>query len=283
MTGVVINYFNPTKNKALFTQTELCITAYLSNNDCFVLLSDGSGIIDNEMVILSKQIKFIYLASQNKLSFAQGYNQGVDYFLDKDEIKYIVLSANDIIVDKDTVQKLLNCHCAGNNIGCVIPYLSESDYHLQNKKFAFKDRQVPLMTLNCNLFFKDDLIKIGKVPAYLSGYFNDVVMASKLFEIGKSILIVKNIVVIHLARKTTSVSTTANFIKDKEIFMNKHACLSIKKDDFIMNASKFSNNKGELFYCWLQKVIPFRFITDRIYYYKYNLEVIGYKFKNWLK
>jgi GT2 family glycosyltransferase len=277
MIGVVVNYFNPTKNQRLFAQTLFCVSSYLENNNCSVLLSDGSGSIDDKMIVFAEQMGFKYLHSDHKLSFAEGYNQGIDFFSDVEAVSYIILSANDIIATNNTAELLLNAHHKNQNTGCVIPYLSDSDYHLQNAKFAYRDRVVPIMTLNCNLFSKSDLISIGKVPEHLSGYFNDIVMSAKLFEINKKIVLVKDLVITHLARRTTAIATSANYNKDKEIFMRMHGELSIRQAHFIMNASKFSDNKGELFYSWFQKVIPYRFITERFYYYKYGLELKIFK------
>jgi len=201
---------------------------------------------------------FQYLPSRERLGFAQGYNQGIAYFEGRPDVGSVILSANDIIVKKDTIRKFREKYSTyGDSAGCLIPYLSKSDYFIQEDRYGIKDRPVPVMTLNCNFFLKSDLLAIGKVPEYLSGYFNDVVMSSKIFDAGKKIILCKGIHADHLANRTVSVSSSANYEKDKTIFFQNHADLTVKRD-FSIIAERFTKSRFEIFFSKVERLIPAR-------------------------
>lgn len=248
MVDVVINYYNPQKSDLLFAQTLYCILCYKRNKTNLVILSDGSGIVDERFLEYSKINDFVYLTSDKKLMFSEGYNMAVDYLELYSKSEYILLSANDIFVDINTVELLSKNF--DENCGCVIPYLSVSDLPIQNGIHNLKIRYPMGMTLNVNLFRRSDLIQIGKVPVELSGYFNDVVMFYKLKKIGKMIKLINAGKIIHLGKVTVSISSNASFEKDKRIFIEqfgecapvnkyvnvKYSILAQTKFDYIISA-----------------------------------------------
>lgn len=228
MVDVVINYYNPQKSDLLFAQTLYCILCYKRNKVKLVILSDGSGIVDERFSEFSKINDFVYLTSDKKLMFSEGYNVGVDYLEKFSESEYVLLSANDIFVDINTVELLIDNF--EENCGCVIPYLSVSDLPIQNGFYNQKVRYPMGMTLNVNMFKRSDLIGIGKVPVELSGYFNDVVMFYKLKKNGKKIKLINAGKIIHLGKVTVSISSNASFEKDKKTFIEQFGeCAPVNK------------------------------------------------------
>jgi len=277
--GVVVNYYNPTRNKSLIYQTLLSALSYKGSKVCSVTIVDGSGFEDEFLKNTAFENGMIYLASDKKLKFAEGYNNGIDFFVNQEDIKYIILSANDIIVPESLPTDLLTAYLTNSNVGCVIPYLTKGDYYLQNEYFSYKNRFVPLMTLNCNFFNKEDLVAIGRVPEYLSGYFNDVVMSHRLHQIGKRILIAKNVLAIHLLSKTVAISSSASYDADWLIFKEQHSELT-SGSTFVINAKKFSSGKIEHFFSLLMRMMPgvkAKRNLEKLYYVVYGIEAFFFK------
>lgn len=245
---IIINYYNPDRRDDLYYQTLYCISCYKQNGDSYIILSDGSGFKDERLIRLSEEMHFIYLWSERKLSFAEGYNQGIDYSLTNSSAKFICLSANDIFVSLDSISKLLRIIATDDAIGCVIPYLSFSDYPPQNDCYLNRLRYCDGMTLNVNLFRKQDLEKIGKVPEYLSGYFNDVVMFAELKKLSKKVVLCNASKIFHLGKSTVNKSTTSSFAKDKEIFIKRHPDLAPKNPHLDVRYSAFSQTYSSIIF-----------------------------------
>lgn len=251
LVDVVINYYNPDRRDDLYYQTLGCISHYKLNGDNNIILSDGSGFKDERLIRLSKDIGFIYLWSERKLSFGEGFITGIDYSLSNSSADYICLSANDIFVSPDSISKMLDAILFNDKIGCVIPYLSFSDHPVQNDRYLKKLRYSTGMTLNVNLFRKQDLEKIGKVPEYLSGYFNDIVMSAELHRLGKKIVLCDAGKIIHLGRTTTKKSTIASFAKDKKIFIERHPDLAPKNPHLNVRYGAFSQTYLSIIFSYI--------------------------------
>lgn len=248
LVDVIINYYNPDRRDDLYYQTIYCISCYKMTGDSNIMLSDGSGFKDERMIRLSEEMHFIYLWSERKLSFAEGYNQGIDYSLNNSSADYICLSANDIFVSSDSISEMLHVIVFDDAIGCVIPYLSFSDYPLQKDCYLKRLRYCNGMTLNVNLFSKQDLEKIGKVPEYLSGYFNDVVMSAELKKLCKRVVLCNAGKIIHLGSTTVNKSTTSSFAKDKDIFIKRHPDLAPKNPHLDVRYNAFSQTYSSIIF-----------------------------------
>jgi hypothetical protein len=244
-----------------------------------VALSDGSGREDPALSELSKTMGFHYLPGTEKLGFAKGYNAGIEYFAGLENVEYIVLSANDIIVKNNIIEGFLNAFPRYPDTGCLIPYLSKSDYFIQQERYLFRNRVIPIMTLNCNFFLKKDLLAIGSVPEHLSGYFNDIVMSSRIFGIGKKIVLCRGLTADHLVSRTVAISSSANYERDKGIFMSTHAELS-EKGDFSIIAEKFSKSRFEIFFSKASRLFNsrrYRRFWQRSYKLCFDIELFIYR------
>lgn len=248
LVDVIINYYNPDRRDDLYYQTLRCISCYKLTGDNNIILSDGSAFKDERLVRLSKDIGFVYLWSERNLSFGEGYNEGIDYSLSNSSADYICLSANDIFVSSDSICKMLRVIRSNDTIGCVIPYLSSSA--LLNQRACYLKRlRYPLgMTLNVNLFRKEDLVRIGKVPKFLGGNFNDLVMFAQLRGVGKKIIICDGGNIIHLGGSTIRVtkSTASCFSSDKQKFIDRYPDLAPKNPHLDIRYSAFSQTYSSL-------------------------------------
>jgi GT2 family glycosyltransferase len=238
---VVINYFNPSQDEALRLQTQLCALRYLqSTTAVHVFVADGSGNPDAELSAFCTRHAITYVASQTRLGFAQGYNLGIaaawqafggngsgtsgatDSSIPP-PAPYIVLSANDILPASTTLAALLAMAESTPRAGCIIPYLSLSDYTRQNDWVLPTARLCESMTLNLNLFAWADLDRMGGVPEDLSGYYNDIVMLAWMRERGRQVWLCPAGRVNHLHRTTVgAVDSSAQYERDTATFRARY-------------------------------------------------------------
>lgn len=220
---IVINYYNPKGSERLLVQTLLCVACYVESTvPMRIFLADGSGLVNEQLQAKHDGHSFFYLPSIRPLGFAEGYNSGIKAASQYSDNKMIALSANDIFVAPLTLHYLLATLESSPAIGCAIPYLSYSDFFAQRDVVYPRARQMGYMTLNLNLFRKEDLVAIGMVPEYLSGYFNDLVMGLELAKQGKQIMLCHAGKVNHLHRSTTTTSTLASYSGDREAFFARY-------------------------------------------------------------
>lgn len=261
---IIINYFNPKNDNTLVIQTYLVALKYKNNTNVNIIISDGSGHKNNELYEICQREGFDYVFCEEMLSFPNGYNQGINYALQNFETEYILLSANDIFVDKNSVKILIDYLELDKDISCVIPYLSNSDLTEQNDIFNKGNRYPNGMTLNVNLFRKEELVSIGLVPEDLSGYFNDMVMFDKLKKQGKKVLLVNAGSITHFGKSTTSTSTTASFEKDKKTFEKNYPWLKATNKNLALKYSEFSQSKIDKLIFWLLDKISSNFLSKII-------------------
>ena len=244
---IVINYYNPENKDVLLHQTFFAILKYKQNSLVNIILSDGSGFKNTALDEFSKLHGIHYIYSTQKLSFPEGYNQGINYSLENFKSEIILLSANDIFVNNNCISIMRTEMKRDSNIGCLIPYLSNSDLTEQNERYNRNNRLPNGMTLNVNMFWKKDLIQIGLVPEEFSGYFNDMVMFYKLLERQKKILLINANNISHLGKATTTLNSQANLLSDKKIFEDKYPFLKATNKNLNLNYSTFAQNKFEKF------------------------------------
>jgi hypothetical protein len=251
---IVVNYFNPGLQPRLFYQTLHCLACLSENENTMMVLCDGSGFEDKRLSALSGINNFIYLYSERQLTFPEGYNLGIDYCIGNSSSEYICLCANDIFPNRESLSKMLDAMKANTEVGCVIPYLDNSDLPIQRDRYLKRKRYCKLMTLNMNLFRKTDLEKIGKVPLYLSGCFNDFVMAHKLNKLGKKIVLCDGGKIFHLQRQTQSFQSKVSFDVDKTTFIQHHPDLAPTNPYLIMRYSPFARNRySKVYYTILDR------------------------------
>jgi GT2 family glycosyltransferase len=226
--GVVISYYNPKGDAALRAQTELCALKALASADATlqveVLVSDGTGQLDVDLEARLAARGIGYLVSKAPLGFAEGYNQGLRQLSAMVQPPHLVATcANDVFCDVPTLPLLAGALRTEPEVGCAIPYLTQSDYTLQNSWVYKKYRQADSMTLNLNVFRLADLSELGFIPTQFSGYFNDVALFIALAQQGKKVMIINGGNVVHFGRSTTSTSTQASLEVDKAMFQQAFA------------------------------------------------------------
>jgi GT2 family glycosyltransferase len=219
--SVVVSYFNPSGNVKLYYQTLHCLACWLANGVGEVVLSDGSGFEHVGLGEAADRLGVRYVWSTEVLGFGAGYNQGIGA-VSGSGISYVCLSANDVFVGGDCVEKMLGVFVGHSDTGCVVPYLSHSDLLVQNDWVFPRVRKLDCMTLNVNLFDRQTLVDIGGVPEYLSGAFNDVVVAGALNKLSKGIYLCGAGKIWHHAKSTVGTVSLFNFERDRAVFYERH-------------------------------------------------------------
>jgi hypothetical protein len=221
--GLVINYYNPTQSATLRVQTEFCALKALESKDhsivVKVVVSDGTGVIDEELQVRLAALGVRYVASDKPLGFAQGYNQGLRFFSEQvNPPPLLATCANDIFCDSPTLPALAHSLLTDPFVGCAMPYLSQSDYLTQNDWVYKYYREASAMTYNLNVFRTKDLVEVGYVPEAFTGYYNDLATMIELHRRGLKVVLVNGGNVVHLGRATVSAGSMAKAEKDRETF-----------------------------------------------------------------
>lgn len=219
--SVIVCYYNNNQSSDIKFMTLFAMSFLQKNNSGLfeITVVDGSKIKDElfEKELIKLQVN--YLHSGRDLSFGETYNYGINY----SDSPIIVTLANDIFIEAKQIIELADE--ARNNVGCVIPYLSYSDYSVQNtRKYLVPKRSFPSrMTFNVNVFQRKALEEIGYIDEEMSGCFNDVLAFIKLRENGYSIVL-KNVGnIFHLSQQTLKSNfTTVSYQNDQIIFQKKY-------------------------------------------------------------
>ena len=255
--AVVVNYFNPAGHEALQHQTKLCLLRYLASTaPISIALSDGSGVTDELLHKWCVEHAVEYVASEKALSFAEGYNQGIRWAIANLKPDYIALSANDILVEERSIEILISAIYDNAEVGCVMPYLTQSDYWAQNDYYFRRDRFSSMMTLNLNVFRSSVLEKIGLVPEQFSGYYNDIAMMIVLKGIGLKVLMKHAAKVTHLQRGTIAVATTARFEADRQLFAKNHPDYVYGPQGYLLKLSHLSQGRLDRLWCRIGELSP---------------------------
>ncbi|MGI6740043.1 MAG: glycosyltransferase family 2 protein [Brevefilum sp.] len=256
--GVVVNYFwLPTYPKTVQLTTW---SALLSLHECElikkVVVVDGSPEPDPFIADITNQLGYETLSYRNNLSFAEGFNTGINYL----DNEYICLMANDVFPTKDFFEKCFHW-IAKPDVGCVFPYLSFSDYPVQMPFFVRKPVtcEPTSMTLNVNIFKSKVLKAIGGINEMYTGAYNDVVALMEIRKLGYRVVLVGGTKVNHIGKMTISQGT--NYIldgRDYLLFQKNHPNYVTKHGKWKLTRWKapFSVNKKIALFWWVCQNVP---------------------------
>lgn len=115
---VILNYIT-------WNDTRRCITSIRDNNkklDYRIYVVDNASPVapDKEMLSFLKAKEIVYLASNVNCGYAAGNNIGIRHALN-DGCKYILISNNDIIVQENSIIKMVEAFKLDNKVGIVGP------------------------------------------------------------------------------------------------------------------------------------------------------------------
>ena len=176
MFGVTVNHFRKADHPISVQQSTKFALSLLKNCDevTTIVVIDSSEQYDPDLDDFCRSINASYYHYGKILSFAEAYNRGVALLGEE----WVVTMASDIYVLPDTFSLFENFIRTHPNtpIGCLVPYLSTSDYPLQEGS-RLKKRQscyAGIMTYNLNVFPKSVFESIGGLSTEYSGNFNDI-------------------------------------------------------------------------------------------------------------
>jgi len=217
---VVVCHYN--KSGALHVRwMALHATAFLMKDrpqDLHVVVCDGSPERDESLARALSDLGAQYFHSGRDLSFAETYNAGIR----RTSRPIVVTMANDVLVEASQVRALIAD--VRGNVGCVLPYLTVSDYGAQRaRRFPVPRRCLPSrMTLNVNAFAREALERVGLIPEQMTGCFNDVILFIRLREAGYSVILRNVGRVIHLGRQTLKTgATNVRYADDARLFAGR--------------------------------------------------------------
>lgn len=189
--SVVINYFN--MDVDAYQLAAACLfSAALANEDELVLeviVVDGSLMPDPHLASQLTRIGCKYIHEGRQLTFAEGYNLGASHA----RAEWIVLCASDVFPSITFFREvqLLISELSSDRIGCIVPRLTISDLPAQESQLLqWGTYALPMMTLNLNVIHRRLLEEIGGVPAAYGGGYNDILMAMRIKEKGRSIFMI---------------------------------------------------------------------------------------------
>lgn len=213
----VINHFQPEgAGPHVDASTVLCASLALrSPLVAKVLVVDGSSQANPALAATLRAAGAEYHHAGRMLTFAEGYNIGIA----RSDQPWTILCANDIYPSPETFAALYAASDKGRDetVGCVVPFLTGCDLGIQKAwdlaPAAAVD--IPLMTLNINAFPTAYLRKIGGVSQEFSGAYNDVMMAYRIRQDGRRIVLAPSLCVhfgsLTLETGPSSVDFTTDF------------------------------------------------------------------------
>ncbi len=204
---VVVCHYNKTEGPRI-RYMALHAMAFLCRErptDLNVIFSDGSPSRDGKLANGLAGLGVEYLHCGRELSFPETYNAGIK----KTSNPVVVTLANDILIEAKQICKL--AAEISERVGCVMPYLTFSDYGAQReRKLPVPRRCFPTrMTLNVNAFSRKALEDVGLIPEDMTGCYNDVLLSIRLREKDYSIVLRNVGHVIHLGQQTLKTGATS--------------------------------------------------------------------------
>lgn len=240
MFGVAVNHFWKPSYPASVLQSTKFALSLLKN--CLevttVVLIDSSETYNTDLDGFCRSLEITYRHYGRSLPFSEAYNYGVNC-LDEE---WVVTMASDIYVKPGTFTlfKEFIENNPGVPIGCLIPYLSSSDYRVQEATPGYPKPTCysGIMTYNLNIFPKVVFQKLDGLPEGYSGNYNDIVTSIRLQELGLKIVLVDNLVT-HYGKLTLSYGTDVRAETDKARFRREYPSFAGNCGLFEVRLDKF--------------------------------------------
>jgi GT2 family glycosyltransferase len=219
--SIVINYFNPDGNSRIRSMIQYCLESY-EHGTAYrkeLLLVDGSGQVDASLQSLCSDRGWRYLVCPDKGMFARIYNAGARAATGD----FIVWSASDIFVCPGWDARLIG-EMERTGAWMAAPYLTNSDYTAQIRHWPLRmvTFRPSYMTFNLNMVTRQCVEKVGLMDDRFSGNYNDLDYLVRIRRAGGDAIVVDAGQVLHVARGTSSVSSTFRLDEDLRAFLHKY-------------------------------------------------------------
>ena len=223
MFGVAVNHFyKPEHPVSVRKSTEFALSLLKNCPEVTtIVVVDSSEKYDADLHKFCQTIGVNYRHYGKTLPFATAYNYGSACI----EEDWIVTMASDIYVRPETFT--IFKQFIENNpkvpIGCLIPYLSNSDYIAQEATANWPKPTCDcgIMTYNLNVFPKAVFKKLGGLSERYSGNFNDADTSIALKNMGLKVILVSNYVH-HYGKLTVQHGTNVTCEADIAQFRQDH-------------------------------------------------------------
>jgi GT2 family glycosyltransferase len=239
--GVVVNYFYKETHPQSVKQAVKFALSLLKNCPEVkqIVLSDGSEKFDDDLYHFCNKLGARYIHSGKQMSFPDAYNYGVKYLSEE----WIAVMASDIFVTPTTFTAFSNFISKNEhlNIGCLIPYLSKSDFAAQQyiSNFFSCDCYASIMTFNLNVFKRDVYNRIGGMSNQYTGNYNDIDMVIKLKKLNLDVFLVGGAYAVHYGQLTLSHGSNTCVEKDFYAFTQNYPGLKDENGVFRLRIDKF--------------------------------------------
>lgn len=219
--SIIANYFNPVANHRIRSMIRYSLECYTSYTICLheIILVDGSGSMDDDLCEYCTSRGIRYLLCPDKGAFAKIYNLGMAAATGD----YRVWSASDIFVCQGWDERLIG-EMQRTGAWMAAPYLTNSDYISQIRYWPLqmKTFSASYMTFNLNMVTRECVEKVGMMDDRFTGNYNDIDYLVRIRRAGGNAIIVDAGQVLHVARGTSSVSSTFRLDEDLRQFLEKY-------------------------------------------------------------
>lgn len=220
-----------------------------------IILVDGSEHPNEALERSCAQVGAQYVHVGRRLGFAEAYNTGAALLSEE----WIALMASDIYVLPETFagfRRFIEAR-ADLPIGCLIPYLSQSDFPSQVglPQQARTECRVPVMTLNLNVFRRQVYQDLGGLTETLSGNFNDVDLALRLKEKGFDTFLVDSFAH-HYGSLTLRYGSNTSRLHDRDIFFVQRPHLRSPRGHWNLRLDRLLDHPALRIAYWLATSIP---------------------------
>lgn len=219
--SIVINYFNPDRNTRIAAMVRYCLECYdtYSRHSTQIILADGSGSPDTELEALCVRRGWTYLQASGRGAFARIYNEGMAAATGD----FRVWSASDIFVCHGWDVRLVD-EMQRTRAWMAAPYLTNSDYTAQIRNWPLRmvTFRPSFMTFNLNMVTRECVEKVGLMDERFSGNYNDLDYLIRIRRAGGDAIVVDAGQILHVARGTSSVSSTFRLDDDLRAFLEKY-------------------------------------------------------------
>lgn len=238
---VIVNYNGKNyQNEALRSITE-------SSYQNFEIVVVDSGSNDDSIVSAKEEFPQVhYLIQDENVGVAKGNNIGIEYSINQLDAEYVLLINNDIVIEKNTIEILVN---NADNATVTVPKIyyydpsnvlwfgggklswrkaegihigiDKKDCELYNKM-----EYIDYSPTCCMLLHRDIIQHVGKIDELMFMYFDDTDLCVRLIENGYRIAYVPSALLWHKVSSSSGGGYSKVFVyynyRNKLYFMDKH-------------------------------------------------------------
>lgn len=232
---VVNHYFRrgfPEKVRSSAMLSASCLRAEPEVGQVFLV--DGSPTADEDLRHWAQATGIEYVHSGRELSFSGGYNLGASLC----RSEWVVLCASDVYVSAGFFSKASAYLSQVERVGCAVPWLSASALPTQRPRRAGRPAEIPLMTLNLNIFRAETLKALGGINPSFTGNYNDVELVLNLRKMGLKIFLLP-VLALHYGRMTVGSGSTVSLEADRKLFREKYPAMYLEAAFWELRLSSF--------------------------------------------